>query len=221
MRHGRSLPAVTLLAVVTLGACSGEPERPEGLSSSATSAPTTSLTGRAEQVAEIVEANTGSGLVPGIVVVLADDTGEESVARGVSDLESETPMRVDDRFRIASITKSMTAAVVLQLAQDAVLGLDDTVETWLPGLLAHGDEITVRQLLGHLSGLEEADDSGFVGRHGVSTSRRSPTSRSRRHPVTTSPTATSTTCCWAWSSRPPPATRCGPSCSGVCSTRSG
>ena len=62
-------------------------------------------------------------------------------------------MRPDDRFRIASITKSFVATVVLQLVGEGKLSLSDTVEKFLPGLVPNGDKITVRQLLNHTSGL--------------------------------------------------------------------
>ncbi len=48
------------------------------------------------------------------------------------------------------------ATVVLQLAGEGRLSLEDSVEHWLPGLIPHGRRITVRHLLNHTSGL--ADD---------------------------------------------------------------
>jgi D-alanyl-D-alanine carboxypeptidase len=60
----------------------------------------------------------------------------------------------DDRFAIASTTKTFVAAVVLQLVGEGRLSLDDRVERRLPGLLRHG-EITIRQLLNHTSGLPQ------------------------------------------------------------------
>jgi D-alanyl-D-alanine carboxypeptidase len=62
-------------------------------------------------------------------------------------------MRTGDRFRIASLTKSYTAAVVLQLVGEGRLSLDDTVEQRLPGVVPNGSAITIRRLLNHTSGL--------------------------------------------------------------------
>lgn len=62
-------------------------------------------------------------------------------------------MTAADRFHIASVTKSMTAAVTLQLVAQGRLSLSDTVATWEPGLLAHAGDITVADLLGQTSGL--------------------------------------------------------------------
>ena len=58
-----------------------------------------------------------------------------------------------DRFRAGSITKPFVATVVLQLVGERRLSLSDTVERWLPGILPYGDQVTVRQLLNHTSGV--------------------------------------------------------------------
>ena len=47
------------------------------------------------------------------------------------------------------------ATVVLQLVGEGRLSLSDTVERWLPGILPYGDQITVRQLLNHTSGVPD------------------------------------------------------------------
>ncbi|MGW3726013.1 serine hydrolase domain-containing protein [Streptomyces sp. NPDC000851] len=66
-------------------------------------------------------------------------------------------MRPGDRFRIISTSKTFVATVVLQLAGEGRLSLNDTVEDWLPGVVSgngnEGGTITVRQLLQHTSGL--------------------------------------------------------------------
>ena len=55
---------------------------------------------------------------------------------------------------IASITKTFTAVVVMQLVEEGKLSLDDTVDTWFPEQ-PNGDSITVRMLLSHTSGLAD------------------------------------------------------------------
>jgi D-alanyl-D-alanine carboxypeptidase len=69
-------------------------------------------------------------------------------------------MRAGDHFKIASLTKSYTAAVILQLVGEGKLRLNQSVEHWLPGLVPNGDGITIRNLLQHTSGLFdfEADE---------------------------------------------------------------
>ncbi len=62
-------------------------------------------------------------------------------------------LRARDRFRVASITKSFVATVVLELAAEGKLSLDDTIEHWLPRIVPNGAAITLRELLNHTSGL--------------------------------------------------------------------
>ncbi len=61
----------------------------------------------------------------------------------------------DARFRIGSETKAFLATVVLQLVAEHRLGLEDSVESVLPGVVPRGREITIRELLDHTSGLYE------------------------------------------------------------------
>jgi D-alanyl-D-alanine carboxypeptidase len=85
---------------------------------------------------------------------------ESELWRGAAgDAERTRPAIPDDRFGIASTTKTFVATVVLQLVGEDRLSLDDTVERRLPGLLREGRRVTVRQLLNHTAGLE----NGFPG----------------------------------------------------------
>ena len=90
---------------------------------------------------------------PGVLVVVRDAGEVRSVARGFADRGRSRRMRAADRFRIGSVTKTFVATLVLRLAEDGRLKLDDPVEHWLPGLIPGGRAITVRQLLSHTSGL--------------------------------------------------------------------
>ena len=81
-----------------------------------------------------------------------------NIALGVTDLQTEVPVTTEDYFRIGSITKPMTAAIVLQLVDEGLIELDATVESYLPGWLEgyeYAGEITIRQLLNHTNGLVE------------------------------------------------------------------
>lgn len=63
--------------------------------------------------------------------------------------------------RVGSVTKTFTAAVILSLVKDGVLGLDDKLAKWVPDVTG-GDGITLRQLLDHQSGLfNYTDDVAF------------------------------------------------------------
>jgi len=56
------------------------------------------------------------------------------------------------------VTKSFVAILVLQLVGEGRLSLDDNLERWLPGLVPKGEQITVRELLNHTSGLYNYTD---------------------------------------------------------------
>lgn len=92
---------------------------------------------------------------PGMVVWIDTPEYRFEGASGFANLADETLMSADGAFRIGSITKTFTATVILQLAEDGVLTLDDTVAQWLPEVaeqLPYADEMTVYQLLSHTAG---------------------------------------------------------------------
>lgn len=65
----------------------------------------------------------------------------------------DEPIRPEHLIGVASITKTMTAAVVLQLVDEGVLRLDDPLSRWLPPIEHVDPAITLRQLLNHTNGL--------------------------------------------------------------------
>ncbi|MGW5650039.1 serine hydrolase domain-containing protein [Streptomyces humi] len=74
------------------------------------------------------------GTVPGAVGLVARGDDVEAVAVGTTDVAGSAPMARDSIFRLASVTKPITAAAVLMLVDDGLVGLDDPVERWLPEL---------------------------------------------------------------------------------------
>ncbi|WP_371410958.1 serine hydrolase domain-containing protein [Bacillus toyonensis] len=95
--------------------------------------------------------------IPGILAKISEDGETWSYAAGVADLSTKKPMKTDFRFRIGSVTKTFTATVVFQLAEENRLNLDDSIEKWLPGVIQgngyDAKQITIRQLLNHTSGI--------------------------------------------------------------------
>jgi CubicO group peptidase (beta-lactamase class C family) len=86
-----------------------------------------------ERLAEIVEAAVARGDAPGVVAAVGRGDETYVAAAGVM-AAGGPPMRLSTLFRIASITKPVTAAVVLSLAEDGLLGLDEPVDRLLPEL---------------------------------------------------------------------------------------
>jgi D-alanyl-D-alanine carboxypeptidase len=104
---------------------------------------------------------------PGVIALVRQGDRTVRVAGGRADLATGRRLRVSDRYRVGSATKTFVATVVLQLAGEGRLALDDTVERWLPGQTPDGGAITVRQLLNHTSGLADYapdEDDTFIRR---------------------------------------------------------
>jgi CubicO group peptidase (beta-lactamase class C family) len=74
---------------------------------------------------------------------------------GSSNLELETSTTPKTLYHIDSITKNLTAAAVLQLAQQRKLNLDDRVEKYVPEIHAIASAATVRSLMNHTSGIPD------------------------------------------------------------------
>jgi D-alanyl-D-alanine carboxypeptidase len=91
-------------------------------------------------------------MVPGAVVLLRTPQGEFTVTYGTRMLGAKAPPRADTHFRVASNTKTMTAAVIMQLAQETKLSLGDPISKYLPSV-PNGDNITIAELLEMRSGL--------------------------------------------------------------------
>ncbi|MES9692055.1 D-alanyl-D-alanine carboxypeptidase [Bacillus toyonensis] len=96
---------------------------------------------------------------PGILAKAYNNGKTSSYTAGVADLSTKKPVKSDYRFRIGSVTKTFTATTVLQLVGENRVQLDDSIEKWLPGLIQgngyDGNQITIRQLLNHTSGIAE------------------------------------------------------------------
>jgi len=155
-----------------IAVCSAEPIRPTPISTTPTTAAGASATAppghsaSAPALKPIDQAALQSTvattakdlLVPGAVVLLHAPQGEFAVNYGTTQLGTSTPPRADTHFRIASNTKTMTAAVIMQLAQEDKLSLGDPVSKYVSGA-PNGDDITIAELLEMRSGLYNYTDA--------------------------------------------------------------
>ncbi|GAB3515793.1 serine hydrolase domain-containing protein [Phytohabitans suffuscus] len=95
--------------------------------------------------------------VTGVQGIAADGRRTSTARSGVADIRTGAPVPRDGYFRMGSNTKTFAAVVVLQLVAEGRLSLSDSVERWLPGVVAgngnDGRRVTVRQLLQHTSGI--------------------------------------------------------------------
>ena len=124
------------------------------IAASAIATPRTATNTKAAGLQKDLDALVAAG-VPGAILFVRDGNHTVRLAAGLGNVAAKTPMRVGDHFKIASLTKTYTASVVLQLVGEGKLSLDDSVEQRLPGLVPNGEGITIRQLLNHTSGLAE------------------------------------------------------------------
>lgn len=107
----------------------------------------------ARRVDQLVASVQATGRAPIVAAAICRD-GELAHVAGAG----ATADQVGDlQFRIGSITKTMTAAVVMQLRDAGQLSLDDLLYRHLPGTPV-GSSVTIRQLLGHAAGLQREPD---------------------------------------------------------------
>jgi CubicO group peptidase (beta-lactamase class C family) len=92
---------------------------------------------------------------PGAAVLVAKD-GKIlfEKAYGLADVEHAIPVSLETKFNIASITKPFTAAAILKLQEEGRLSLDDPLSKYIPDY-PRGNEIKIRHLLTHTSGIPE------------------------------------------------------------------
>ena len=154
-RHGSvvwRVLAVPVAAVIALGVAGG----------AASAAPSK---GEAESLKSRAQGLVEAGY-PAALAAVSDSKGESAgVAVGKGSLETGQAPPMDGEVRIGSNTKTFGAVVVMQLVQEGKVGLDEPIETYLPGLIkgegVDGSKITVRQLLQHTSGLPDFEETLF------------------------------------------------------------
>lgn len=83
---------------------------------------------------DILERHVSSGSLPGAVGLVARGDRVEVAAVGSTDVEGTAPMVRDSIFRIASMTKPVTAVAVMTLVEEGLLALEDEIAPWLPEL---------------------------------------------------------------------------------------
>jgi CubicO group peptidase (beta-lactamase class C family) len=105
-----------------------------------------------------IERAAGRHGVPGAAVAVGVENQLAEAATGVINLDTGVEATADSLFQIGSVTKVWTTALVMQLAGEGLVDLDEPVQKYLPefGVLdaAASESITVRQLLSHTGGFD-------------------------------------------------------------------
>lgn len=110
-----------------------------------------------EEVKSNVSARVESGLNPGIVIGIIDESGTQYYSAGVKSLKTKEPVNQNSVFEIGSITKTFTAILLADKVVKGEMKLDDPLQKYLPeGVNAptrDGKSITLLQLSNHTSSL--------------------------------------------------------------------
>jgi D-alanyl-D-alanine carboxypeptidase len=175
-RIRRVTGAIVCAAVAAVAnGCGGSNKSPSGSTASTTATTTASARQFSPAVQtklrQAIQSYVGTGKFPGLLVGISSPQGSFLYAAGYSDLATHAALRTNQVFRIGSITKTFTATVILQLAQQGRLSLSDRLSKYEPQI-PNAPNITIRELLNMTSGI----------RHGTS-----PTPNARNPQTSLSP----------------------------------
>ncbi len=142
------------------GAVAGADPGPPGEETATTSAQTGRQLNRA--LDRIVAAKSGP---PGVAVLIRRGNREQFLRRGVANVRTKAKPTRRLHTRIASIAKAFNGGIVLSLADQGKLSLNDRLGKWVPNLLPRARRATIGQLLQHTAGLPEyIHDKRFIDR---------------------------------------------------------
>ncbi|MCL4523728.1 MAG: beta-lactamase family protein [Acidobacteria bacterium] len=145
------------LVVLVAGAFWAQPQSPV-----ASAPPPTTLSEAIERSRALIKAQLAPK-VPGLsVAVAANGKIVWSEGFGFADLEKQTPVTTATRFRIGSISKSVTAAGLALLVERGKLDLDAPVQKYVADFPDKGAVITTRLLAGHLAGIRHYKGDEFL-----------------------------------------------------------
>ena len=91
--------------------------------------------------------------MPGLSVGFIKDDFTWARGFGYADLENKVPAKAETSYRLASVTKTITAVAVLQLAEEGKINLEAEIQAYVPYFPRKKWPVTVRQLLGHIGGI--------------------------------------------------------------------
>ena len=143
-----ALPGLIVALVFALTGCGGEDQATKG---------THTTGGDSEQAPKAdldaaLKKSFKKSDAPGVVAAVQTPRYTWVGALGVADRASGESMTPDMHHRIGSVTKTFTATLLLQAAEEGLLSLDDTIEQYVKGV-PNGDKITLRQMSNMTSGI--------------------------------------------------------------------
>ncbi len=111
------------------------------------------------RLAKVLEGRRVAGNEPGLaVLVRRDGRNLLELGHGVRELRARAPIDARTGFRLASVTKQLTAAAIVLLVRDGRLRYDEALAEALPGFPDYGRAVTIRHLLTHTGGLPDYEE---------------------------------------------------------------
>lgn len=96
----------------------------------------------------------------GVILIKKADNTIFSSAIGYADIEQKIPLKTSNQFVIGSISKQITAVLIMKEFENGNLKLDDTIADYLANINANwANKITIHHLLTHTHGIEELDQA--------------------------------------------------------------
>lgn len=117
---------------------------------------------QSRSIRQLINTEYKAGHFSGTVLAVRDGRAVAHVSRGLANRQFAVPIDQHTRFPIASLSKTFTAILVLQLAEQKLLSLSDTVGWYLPELPADCRRITLTELLTHYSGLQNEPGAAYA-----------------------------------------------------------
>jgi serine beta-lactamase-like protein LACTB, mitochondrial len=116
-----------------------------------------------KEIEALIRAVTSESKIPGLsVAIVSDNQLCYANGFGTADLENATPAKSSTVYRIGSLSKTITAAAVMRLAEQGKLDLDAPVQKYCPAFPAKQWTVTARQLLAHLGGVRDYNNQRFL-----------------------------------------------------------
>ena len=180
MRH------LIVLTVLTLGLAAGSPQ--------ASADEPGDLTARITEGQALIRELMRQEKLPGVsVTVLRNGKQIWTEGFGYADLEQKVPVGPETRFRIGSISKTLTAALLGLLVEEGKLDLDQPVQKYAPAYPEKRFPLTTRIVAGHLSGIPHYSEAEFLNHTHTTRASSMPSTSSKTVPCSSSRASDSNT----------------------------
>ena len=119
-----------------------------------------------QKIDELLRAYANQNKLNGTVLVAEKGKIVYEKGFGYRNAEMKVPNDVNSIFQIGSITKQITAAVIMELQQEGKLSVHDKLSKYFPGF-TNGDKITIENLLTHTSGIHNYTEDSVIMKNDV------------------------------------------------------